>query len=27
MVQATLGTSGTQLERYHAIQKKLRLAA
>ena len=23
MVQATLGTSGTQLERYHAIQKKL----
>ena len=23
MVQATLGTSGTQLERYHSIQKKL----
>ena len=23
MVQATLGTSGTQLERYHAIQKKV----
>ena len=23
MIQATLGTSGTQLERYHAIQKKL----